>query len=474
MQTNRDNLAVVSETQDLEDLAEQKGELSVEVLENGHLRVPSRVKAQLGLRESKRAEALHTGPGWSIFRSLSEDLDSAPRGTDNNSEVVVAGSIGGAGLSVIDFIGCLGPGRQTGVLTASKGRTQRSIYFYHGDIVWASTSVPDERLGSFLVRRGKITEEQLQTALSDRNKRVGQACVDRGFLAAHELWAMVQSQLTDIFDKVLAAKQGIWTFSRVSTDILSESRIHLSTQGLLMDALSRLDEMQLYRDVVPSSEHIISLCDSVTEQLDDDQGLAQMLETLEARSREDAVLILKSVGSGATTHDLIRVLGRGEFELTRALYHLIRAKLVTVTSNNETGPIAPRSIDDSIVDAAGLVQAYSLAIREMFQELQSIGKREDLYNASSTLLRENSGPHADLLMGATILPEGGLDQDGMLVMAQFQGADVQKLNEALGELLHFVLFQAAEYLGQRRGDDLGRRVKAILMPLARSGDATEA
>ena len=63
-------------------------------------------------------------------------------------------------------------------------------------------------------------------------------------------------------------------------------------------------------------------------------------------------------------------------------------------------------------------------------------------------------------------PDGSLEEDSVL-RGVVQGAvPAEALRDALSELLFFVLYQATELLGRRRGDDLARRVKMIHNMLA--------
>jgi hypothetical protein len=67
------------------------------------------------------------------------------------------------------------------------------------------------------------------------------------------------------------------------------------------------------------------------------------------------------------------------------------------------------------------------------------------------------------------MPDGSLDENGLIQHLNGLSTTTQDLSDALSEVLFFVLFQATEYLGRRRGDDLARRVKLILGLLANTG-----
>ncbi len=453
--------ADITGTDDLERLEETEIRLVVELLPDGRIRAPAQPARELLRDRLRHAEVLRTGPGWAVFRGLDVITAQAPSASILGREIVAAGTIGAHGVSLIDYIGFLANGYETGVFSGASGDVERSVYFFKGDVVWASSTAPEDRLGEFLLRRGKITREQLQLAIADGSKKIGRACVERGFIAAHELWAMVQGQLTEIFDKLLATKSGLWTFSRVSIEALAESQINISTQGLLVDALRRLDEMQVYRKQIRSSDVLV-------QDLRRGEERGRPIAGVPKEVLEEATQLMWQIPGTATIHELMRILGKGEFEVTRVVHHLVKAKVLGIVETGESGPIPRRGVMVSKTQAREVIGIYSMAIREVFDEVRRLGRADELRRAVAEFLKYDSGPHGELLHSVSILPEGGLDEDSLLAIIQ-QGKTAQDLSDALSELLFFILFQVTDFLGRRRGDDLARRVKLIHGMLAGEG-----
>lgn len=450
MSSNEDVLEAI--TDDLEMLADDT-RLMVELTADGRLRAPAQATREILRERLKQAEVLPTGPGWAVFRTLG----SIPSfSMERTKEVVAAGTISEGGLSLIDFIGFLAQSCATGVLTVSTPQeVERSIFFYNGDVVWASSTAPEDRLGEFLLRRGKITREQLQVAIADGARRIGRACVERGYIAAHELWSMVQAQLTETFNKLLATESGLWFFARLSSEILAESQIHLSTQGLLVDSLRRLDEMKFFRQKVRSADAVVQRIRGLAPEAE-----AEMVRRLDKKIREEARDLLTKLDRPATIHEVMRMLGTGEFEATRLVFNLHRHNLIELMEAGSSGPI-PRRATLSQAEAHEVITVYSMTIKEMYQEMQSAGQLPALADSVSSFLKAPDNIQAETLSHVALYPDGTIDEDSLLAVANTRGLSVQELSDALSELMFFVLFQATEYLGQRRGDDLARRVKLI-------------
>ncbi len=440
-------------TDDLERVRDGDPRMIVSLSTDGRLKAPQQASRQLLRERLQNAEVLPTGPGWAVFRTLGPL--NAQAITFGQREVIAAGIIGETGISVIDFIAFVANGYSTGVLTVAEGEVERSTYFYKGDVVWASSTAPEDRLGEFLFRRGRITREQLQLAVRDSDKRIGRACVERGFLSAHELWSLVQAQLTVIFDKLLAAESGMWEFARLKSDTLAESQIHLPTQGLLVDALRRLDEMKRYRERIRSGDVLVQKTET-----DGEAAVARLGPDLQKEARE----LLIDLPAKATIYELMRIMGRGEFEVTRAVYTLLRAGVVEVYAPTEAVEGPPPEFPKT--EAREMISIYSMAIREVFGELTKAGSLEIVKNAVDDFVKsdQTKGP---LMSQVMILPDGTLDESSLITASESARLLLSDLSGALSELLFFVLFQATELLDPRRGDDLGRRVKMIHGMLAR-------
>lgn len=299
--------------------------LTVELMPDGRVRAPRQRTRELLRVRLQRAELLPTNADWAVFRNLERGLGEITDG-GGGREVVLAGCLGAKGVSLIDTIGFLASGLQTGVLSVIEGDVERSVYFSSGDVIWASSTAPEDGIGEFLVRRGRLTPSQLATMAREGPERIGRASVERGFITSHDLWSLVQSQLTEIFDHIIATERGLWTFSRLDADALGASHVQFSTQGLLMDALRKLDEMRVFREVVRSPASLVSW---LPEVLDDPEP-ERLFRRVDASAQDDLAPIVPHLKGAASVQELIRLSGKSEFFVSRVVYHLHRARLISV------------------------------------------------------------------------------------------------------------------------------------------------
>jgi Flp pilus assembly protein TadD len=103
--------------------------------------------------------------------------------------------------------------RWTGVLALAQGDVAKGLYFIDGEVVFAASTVEEDRLGANLFRIGRITEAQFHSAMATAQapgRRLGQAHIDAGVLRPEELAAAVVGQAERIALSVLR-----WTSGRL-------------------------------------------------------------------------------------------------------------------------------------------------------------------------------------------------------------------------------------------------------------------
>ena len=95
--------------------------------------------------------------------------------------------------------------RRTGVFKTKAERVRREVRLEDGAIVGAQSSSLDDRLGEVMVRRGRITRQQLDDAckLVRSGRRLGDALVELEIVTREEVETCVRAQLAEIASKIL-------------------------------------------------------------------------------------------------------------------------------------------------------------------------------------------------------------------------------------------------------------------------------
>ncbi len=110
--------------------------------------------------------------------------------------------------------------RVPGVMEVSLGEESRKVYIIEGDVIFAVSSDRSESLGEFLVRSGRLTEEEQNVSIEElklnNGKRHGTVLVEMGLLEPEELEPLVRDQVQQILWTLFDWEDGDVTF-RVGT-----------------------------------------------------------------------------------------------------------------------------------------------------------------------------------------------------------------------------------------------------------------
>jgi hypothetical protein len=256
--------------------------------------------------------------GWKLLSTRSELLSSFPGSEALDSQVHPRGTVLAGDLAEIqpsDLLNFLHQGRRTGVLLTRVHDVERALVVSDGNVAWACSTSPGERFGEMLVNRGLVGREQVDAALREgaapagEHKRIGQLLVERGLLAPDEVWRGLKHQVVEIFLGLLVSQSGSFVFLRGLEKSQLPVQLSLDTQGMLLDGLRRLDEMEMYRTRVPSIE---SAPKPTGKPIDTKLSL-----------EEERVLVL---ADGVRTIEAMAALtALGEFEATKAAFKLLEA-----------------------------------------------------------------------------------------------------------------------------------------------------
>jgi DNA-binding response OmpR family regulator/curved DNA-binding protein CbpA len=103
----------------------------------------------------------------------------------------------------------------TGHLKICSGTTEKLVFFQNGLPVYSESSIPEETLGSHLLRRGLITKEQHGQALqvmTDSGRHFGEVLLKLGLVGPHVLFTEIESHLTEKVISTFGWQEGRYFF----------------------------------------------------------------------------------------------------------------------------------------------------------------------------------------------------------------------------------------------------------------------
>lgn len=143
---------------------------------------------------------------------------------------------------------------KTGVLTLTRTDEWglKRIYFDSGRIIFASSNIPDERLGEVLLREGRITKDQydisvkiLKEEISKKTgKRQGTILVEQGFIGPQDLVWGVKHQVKEVIMGVFLWDDGIYEFKEGPLPTEEVIRLFMKTEDIIQEGLNRRREKE--------------------------------------------------------------------------------------------------------------------------------------------------------------------------------------------------------------------------------------
>ena len=284
-------------------------------------------------------------------------------------------------FSLADIFQLIGIQRKSGVLTLKDKDNVVSVSFVDGNVVAAESQHRrlEDRLGTVLVKTGRITEDQLQEALKVQREtlsRLGNVLVDRGLIDVDALRDALQIQITQTIYRLFRWQRGEYDFSQETrVDYDKKFVVPLSAESVLMEGARILDEW-------PMIEKGIRSFSTIYRRADVDIAPAGETKSAAAAGAEGAITlseeerVVHSLLDGKrTVQEVVERSLLGEFETCRILYELINRQLLEEVRTRApraaaVEKAAPRSLLAPLVQGIAYLLLVLLAGGAVFYHLQ--------------------------------------------------------------------------------------------------------
>jgi hypothetical protein len=236
-------------------------------------------------------------------------------------EAILAGDL--SEVQPSELLNFLDQAKRTGVLLACSGETERGIVLLEGNVAWACSNHPGERLGEMLVRAGGVERSEVDEAVAEQGQlrekkpdagqvRLGQLLERRRGIKPETMARALRHQVVEIFLGLLLLKSGSFLFLSGCDAKKLPADLGLDTEGLLLDGLRRLDEMEELRDKLPPLSVRLGPARKAVPKGTDG-----------GRFSEEARLLLPHLDGKRTLAAAAAAAGLSEYEGTKAAFKLL-------------------------------------------------------------------------------------------------------------------------------------------------------
>lgn len=327
--------------------------------------------------------------------------------------------------------------RHTGRLVFRHGDSQRVILWSEGEVVFATSNHSQDSLGEFLLRNGKITEEQFRESLAKLTPGVrhGKMLVQMGFITPRDLWWGVRHQVLEIIYGLFSWKEG--SFALYQSEGESEERIQLSmnTSAIIMEGIRRIDETALIKEKIPSLNIVFRPV----------RGAAAMLVDLGLTEHE--IELFEQIDGRRKVRDLVRRIDLTEFEILQILYQLVSARLIEEVEAEPEKPIAER---EDLSDLQIVIDTYNRMFSRLYAAVSDTAGQDRAHSLFVNALRNSASN--ELWNGVHFDDQGRFS--GNVLIGNISELPVEDrrtaLDDGMNTLLSAQLFEISPHLPPER------------------------
>lgn len=135
--------------------------------------------------------------------------------------------------------------RVPGVLTVSNEMGKKEIFISGGEVIFASSSFEEDRLGEYLLSKGVISQAQYDKSvelLKATGKRQGKIFIEMGALTPQQLLEVVKEQVTAIVWSLFNWVQGRITFKVGKFKEDEVIKLNLDTRVVILEGIKRIND----------------------------------------------------------------------------------------------------------------------------------------------------------------------------------------------------------------------------------------
>jgi len=317
----------------------------------------------------------------------------------------------------------------TGILSVEFEGTRKAVYFHNGQVVFATSNSPNDRLGETLLRLGKISVEEYEMSLQQisHGRRQGKVLIEMGAMAPQDLWEGVETQVREIVFSLFEWAAGEFVFESTTLPQKEKVTVSFDPLTLVLEGLRRIDPEGALKGRYPDPGLILEC----NKDID--------LKGLEPFEKH----ILNAVDSRRSVAEICRESEIGDAETMKTLYALFCAGFLRVRGRKirPVGESMGRDVSVAALDAYNSMYAY--IYRYLLRE---IGPEADATLQSAVRELHSSGG----IFAACQVTKGGIIDPPPLLLALSKVPEAERstqLTNTLNELLYAMLFAVRKSIG---------------------------
>jgi Domain of unknown function (DUF4388) len=177
--------------------------------------------------------------------------DPSPRPPDASAPLAFSGPI--TAITIPSLLHSICATRETGLLILREGKLEKSAYVQEGQLVFARSNDPDDRLGELLLERGLLSIRGLEACteeVSRSGSKLGGVLVEKGLITASDLIGAVREQVQGIVHSLFLWTRGDYSFLSGPLPTKEVITLRIDTMEIIRQGIGRIQTWSRIRAAV--------------------------------------------------------------------------------------------------------------------------------------------------------------------------------------------------------------------------------
>lgn len=282
-------------------------------------------------------------------------------------EIPLSGNI--KDTSLVKLLVYLNRNRKTGTLSLTNPAFTKKIYFDGGDVIFASSTFEDDRLGEMLIKAGKISVEQYDKSVeilkASKDKRQGAILVELGYLTPKDLFWGVKYQVREIIHSMFLVEEGDYAFLEGQIPTQEVITLKNSIGNLIYAGVNKIVNWTRIRSEMPHTDSVLRL----------GEDPLSLFQDIELSQQDKKILLL--VDGTRTIKQIVDSSWMGSFEALKVLYVLWAIGMVEETNQgrNISSPMDDNAKEEGTVSLNDILTPYTAEEEILLKKVDDIFMR---------------------------------------------------------------------------------------------------
>lgn len=199
-------------------------------------------------------------------------------------------------------------------------KIEKKVYFRNGDIVFAASSLAEDRLGDVLLRAGKLTQAQFDAStevIKRTGKKQGAVLVELGFIKPQDLVGAVKDQVKRIILTLFPLRMGSYRFDEAPLPMADIIPLQMSTGNIILEGVTSLDWKDIRKSLPAPTTVIRPAIDPST--LFQDANLTEEQKT-----------VFSFIDGKRSIEEICGLAGIGDFNALKAIHLLLALRMAEI------------------------------------------------------------------------------------------------------------------------------------------------